>query len=266
MELTAAGRRLLPQAGRVLDAVDEIPGTLARSAPGRVKSLRIGTIDGMGARLDSLLDRLLGAEPDLQVTLESRPLAEHLRQVRLGKLDAVFVRGITAVEGLRVTPLWDDPMVVILPAGHPLAAAAEIDLARLADLPLRLVPREQNPPFVDLIIAGCRSAGFEPVFGPAFTTLQDTVAQIGIGPLSWTILAANQQIPPVGHRACALRVRDPVTVTTALVTGPVLTHLVELFMDCCREAAEAGTAEPPRGDTHPADSLDKPTQVRPEAP
>jgi hypothetical protein len=50
---------------------------------------------------------------------------------------------------------------------------------------------------VDLVRTACRAAGFEPVAGPPFTTMQDTLAAIGTGPPSWTVVyAAHARLLP----------------------------------------------------------------------
>lgn len=241
--LTVAGRRLLPQAQRVIDAVDEIPALVSDSGLCAAKSLRIGTIGGLGTRLNTLLDRLLSTDPEIRVSLSAKPLGERLRQVRSGKLDAAFVRALTASEGLQFTLLWEDPLLALLPAGHPAAASVDVDLALLAEIPLRIVSSERNPPFVGLVAAACRAAGFEPVSGPVFTTLQDTVAEIGTGSPSWTVIAANQEAQPMGPRVRALPIRPAVAVTTSLVTNPERTPLVDLLLACCREAVSSAPAQ-----------------------
>ena len=88
-------------------------------------------------------------------------------------------------------PLWDEPLVAAQPATHALAAHPMLALRQLSDLPLRLVPRDDNPGFHDFVLAACAAAGFQPVPGPAFTNTQDTLAEIGTGPACWTALYAS---------------------------------------------------------------------------
>jgi hypothetical protein len=42
------------------------------------------------------------------------------------------------------------------------------------------------------VTCSCRQAGFDPVFGPEFSTDQDILAEIGHGPPSWTVYYASQ--------------------------------------------------------------------------
>jgi DNA-binding transcriptional LysR family regulator len=186
----------------------------------RASTLRVGTSVGLGDRLEHVMAALTRRSPSLRVELVSAPIAERLQRVHDGDLDAAFVRGVDHHTGLRLEPVWDDPLVVALPADHPLAAAAEVDLAELAPLPLRIVVRERNWPLVDRVVGACRKAGFEPVLGPPFTTDQDTLAAIAVGEPTWTVYyEAQSKLLPVG-RVAFRRIGAPgLTMTTFLAIG-----------------------------------------------
>lgn len=142
--------------------------------------LRIGTSAGMGERLDLVLDTLAEAAPNLRVELASLTTAVRLERVARRELDAAFLRGVEdPPAGIRLIPVWHDPLLVVLPARHPVAERAGhglTDLAELTGLPLYLTARRNNPPLVDLVVDACQDAGFEPVPGPPHSSLQDTPA------------------------------------------------------------------------------------------
>ena len=160
----------------------------ASSAGGAGDILRLGTSQGLGERLDRILEALYKTAPSLEVQLVSAPAAERIARVRDGALDAAFVRGERTAPGVELLPAWQDPLTAALPALHSLAAQPVIRLAELSRVALRLAPRQDNPPFHDLILGACAEAGFQPLAGPPFTTLQDTLAGIGTGPPTWTVL------------------------------------------------------------------------------
>jgi DNA-binding transcriptional LysR family regulator len=220
VRVTAAGERLLPEARAVLAAAGRIRQVAADVAAGDGGILRVGTSQGLGERLDRTLEELRKTAPGLQVRLISAPAAERIAQVRAGELDAAFVRAVTAAPGIELLPTWQDPLTIALPATHPLAAQPAIQLAQLSAIPLRLAPRQHNPPFYDLILAACADAGFEPLSGPPFTTPQDTLAEIGAGPPTWTVLytAAADDLMPV--RRVAFRPLAGLTAQTCLAVPP----------------------------------------------
>jgi DNA-binding transcriptional LysR family regulator len=108
-----------------------------------------------------------------------------------GALDAALVRGGADHPGVRAEPVWADPIVVALPASHPLAAADRLRLTELRELPLRLPAHDENPPLVELIGGACRTAGFEPRLAPAMND-QDMLAAIAAGAPTWTVYYAAQ--------------------------------------------------------------------------
>ncbi|MFI6403927.1 LysR family transcriptional regulator [Streptomyces sp. NPDC050548] len=185
VRLTGAGERLLPEARAVLAAAER-----ARAAVAPPPGLRIGTSTGLGAHLDRVLGAFAERAPDVPVELFSLPVGERLARVAGGRLDAAFVRAVEPVPGVRVLPLWPDPLVAAVPASHPLAGRPEIRVDELAALPLALTERRNNPALVDLVVGACHSAGFEPLPGPVSGSLQDTLASIGTRPL-WTVVYAS---------------------------------------------------------------------------
>lgn len=240
VNLTDAGQRLLPEARAVLatvnQAIEAVTGLTEQPNSGH--TLRIGTADGLGARLDSILSRLHDTTPDLKLSLESATTWSRLERVRNGELDAAFVRILRKRNDIPTVPVWVDHLVAAVPAGHVLAGQSSLMLHQLADLPLRLVPRKDSPAFVDMITEACRSAGFEPTLGPPFTTLQNSLAEIGAGPPTWTVLYEGTicTIPPkrVAYRPLA---DNSMAITTSLAVRS-MTPMVKRLVEACSFAAQ----------------------------
>ncbi|MDF3290374.1 LysR family transcriptional regulator [Streptomyces silvisoli] len=219
VRLTPAGTRLLPEARAVLAAAERARAVVAEELAIQRDSLRIGTSTGMGERLDDVLTAFRELVPQAGVDLRYVPTRERLEQVAQGALDAAFVRGEQEEdERLRIVPVWQEPLVAVLPAAHPLAARDELPWEELAALPLRLTARRNNPPLVDLVLSACRDAGFEPIPGPPSTALQDTLAAIGSGTPMWTVVYAAHAAQLRAPRVAFVPFRSPgLTITTGLV-------------------------------------------------
>ncbi|MEV6877523.1 LysR family transcriptional regulator [Amycolatopsis sp. NPDC051128] len=186
VSLTEAGQRFLPHARAVLAAADRAADSVTEfRAP--AASVRLGTSEGLGDRLDRLLRSFTRLLPEAQLELVHAPTAQRLQRVRDGSLDATIVRGRWPSSGLDLTPLWTDEVLVALPAAHPLASAEVVSFADLATLPARLSSPERNRPLYELVLASCREAGFEPLLGKEFTTAQDTLGTLGFGRPHWTV-------------------------------------------------------------------------------
>ncbi|MFG3055192.1 LysR family transcriptional regulator [Kitasatospora sp. NPDC048239] len=224
VRLTAAGERLLPEARAVLAAAEQTRRVAAEITAGAEGVLRLGAVHGPGDRLYRVLAELAELAPRLRVRLTRAAPTQRLALVRSGALDAAFVRGPAAAPGLDLLPLWSDPLYAALPTAHPLAGpgdGAPLRLAQLADLPLRLAPHTDNPPFHGLVTAAWRAAGLTPPPpGPPFTTLRETLTEIADDPPSWTVFYQVSDLPPVPR--VAYRPLADLTVTTSLAvrSGP----------------------------------------------
>ncbi|WP_153034355.1 LysR substrate-binding domain-containing protein [Amycolatopsis sp. YIM 10] len=225
--LTEGGERLLPEALAVLSAADRVRSVAAEVADGGV--VRLGTVHGPGDRIYRVLGELADLAPELRVRLKRLAPAERLAAVRSGELDAALVRALPAARRLELLPVWHDPLLVALPAAHPLAAKSLLSLEDLADLPVRLAPRADNPPFHDLIRDACATAGIDPPEGPPFTSLAETMAEIAAGPPSWTVFYEGTGLPSVP--GVVVRPLSGQVLTTSLAVppgppGPALRHLL----------------------------------------
>lgn len=230
VRLSAAGERFVPEARATLAAAQR--ARAAVDPAGRAGLLRIGTSTGMGERLDRVLTALRAGTPPLEAELTSASTRARLDRVRSGGLDAAFVRGdVGPAAGLELLEVWDDELVVALPAGCVAAAQPRVELAALADLALQIVPRSVNAPLVDLVMNACAAAGFEPRMSAGEHTLQNTMAQIGSGADQWTVLyaahAATLRIARVAFRPISPPLSMPTLLAvradaTSRTLGPLL--------------------------------------------
>jgi DNA-binding transcriptional LysR family regulator len=139
VKLTDAGLALLPEARATLaaaaaarDAVDEVRGGL-RGTVG------LGTMQAQGMRaidLAGVLAAFRAEHPEVEVRIRhAGGSTEMAQQVREGRLDLAFVAlpGRGSTPGVELTRLAREPIVLAVPAGHPLAKHADIELAALSD-------------------------------------------------------------------------------------------------------------------------------------
>jgi DNA-binding transcriptional LysR family regulator len=234
--LTDAGLRFLPEARAVLAAADRARASFARDAA--PSTVRLGTSTGVGARLPALLAQLRRRVPGASVELVRVPAGERLRRVADGTLDAALLRGTAGHAGVQTVAVWTDPIAVALPSAHPLAAASTIEVAALAELPVRLPPRDANPALVDLVIGACRAAGFEPRLAPAMND-QDMLAAIATGPPTWTVYYAAQVAVLAGIDGVAFRspAEPPLEMPTLLAVPAGGSPLSEALVAACRAVA-----------------------------
>jgi len=193
VRLTAAGASLLPEARAVMAAVARARAAVAAAPVAGAGELRLGTSTGLGERLERVLDAFARLAPGVTLELVAAPASQRLARLADGTLDAAFVRSPVQAgdRGLRAVPLWRDVLVAAVSARHPIAAATCASFADLAELPLRLTARRNNPALVDLVVSALSAAGREPVSAPPASNLADTLAAIGADGASWTVVYAS---------------------------------------------------------------------------
>jgi DNA-binding transcriptional LysR family regulator len=187
VQLTPAGEALLPQARRLLAELDRAIVECRAVAAGGVGHLRLGSI---GAALNSvtpdLVRGLLDAVPGLAVRLTQLDTPVQLAALRAGEIDLGVVRAAGPAAGIQTEDLFSEPMVLAVPAAHPLATATRVSASDLRDEPFILWPRDSSPVFHDQVFAWCREAGFRPAVamegGDIETQLGLVSAAIGVSP------------------------------------------------------------------------------------
>jgi LysR family transcriptional regulator, benzoate and cis,cis-muconate-responsive activator of ben and cat genes len=149
VKLTDAGSTLLREGQAALDAVDAAErrtrrtGLAASGSPGLV----LVTKAGASSELLSKLLEAYAAEPDaVTVDVLLCGIAEQERLLRDGRADvALLHRPFDSTAGFDTEELSTEGQVVILPAGHPLAARAHLRMADVAALPDLPMPRWPGP-------------------------------------------------------------------------------------------------------------------------
>ncbi|SDS22396.1 LysR family transcriptional regulator [Actinoplanes derwentensis] len=137
VELTDAGRVLIGAAETIDAELLTAEREIARLATERVESLTVATFTSGGQRI--LPHALIGfttGHPAVELTvIESEP-EESLPLVRSGAADLALVYHFDGPPpipaGLDWLPLLDDPMWIVLPAGHRHAGRTSVAIAELA--------------------------------------------------------------------------------------------------------------------------------------
>ncbi|WP_086665569.1 LysR family transcriptional regulator [Lentzea kentuckyensis] len=134
VELTQAGRALLPEARRALSSVES-----ARDAVAAVQGLLRGTLS-VGSlqclhvvHLPAVLARFHELHPGVEIRMRQSGNAELVEEVRAGRLDLAFVaRPRRMADDLRVSTLASEPLVLACALGSPFAARDSVELSELA--------------------------------------------------------------------------------------------------------------------------------------
>ncbi|MGZ2406754.1 LysR family transcriptional regulator [Rhizobium leguminosarum] len=163
-ELTAAGTAFLGEAKASLAAAEKaklVAQSANRGETGRL-SLGFTASSAFNPVVSTTIRRFRARWPEVQLSLTEMNTLALMQKLERGELDAAFMRpGLDDPAGIRLRRLPDEPMVIALPASHPLARRSELPLAALADEPFILFPRLVGLSLYDDVVLACRKAGFE---------------------------------------------------------------------------------------------------------
>ncbi|MBL6079941.1 LysR family transcriptional regulator [Belnapia sp. T18] len=122
VRLTAAGARLLPQAGRVLRALEDARRAVLDDGTPR-GPLCLGALETTTAiRLGPALHDFVTAHPAVDLTLRTGTTAELLERVLAQEVEGAFLCGPVAHPALEVEPVWKEELVLLAaPGTRPLA-------------------------------------------------------------------------------------------------------------------------------------------------
>lgn len=137
VELTEAGRVLAETSDAITAELASAEEEIARLVTARTERLTVATFTSGGQRLlPAALIRFSAEHPGVELTVLENEPEDALPLVRAGAADLALVYHFDGpppgAKGLVWTPLLDDPMWIVMPAGHPLAGRESVALAELA--------------------------------------------------------------------------------------------------------------------------------------
>jgi DNA-binding transcriptional LysR family regulator len=174
VRLTDAGQALVGRADTILAELAAADAELAAIAGLRGGRVRVSTFASAATTLlPAAVATFRDRHPEVQVELSLvEATAEAVDGVRAGRADlALLTQPVDQpppglVEAHR---LFEDPMLVVLPAGHPLARRRALALADLAGEPW-VLGGGPGCSDRDTVLRACHAAGFEPRVTVAFPT------------------------------------------------------------------------------------------------
>jgi LysR family hydrogen peroxide-inducible transcriptional activator len=195
--LTSAGQEIAVRARRVLAEVEQMRETARRAADPEAGSIRLGMFPTLGPYLlPHVVPRVRARFPRLELLLVEEKTEALLAMLREGRLDAAVLALPLHEDWIEIEELFDEPFLLAVPAGHPLAARTSLALHELEHEHLLLLEeghclRDQALEVCSLGGAGERD-GFR---ATSLETLRQMVAA-GVGATLLPLLAVQPPVPP----------------------------------------------------------------------
>lgn len=182
VSLTEAGAVFLEDVRRMLAQLEEACRTAQRVGHGEAGYLRIGFIDSaVYDVLPTLLQAFRTRFPNVEVVLHQKASWEQIAELHSHMLDVGIIRPPIPATSLETLTIRQEPFVVALPVGHPLAEQKSIPLSALAHEPFVLFSRQIKTHFVAQVLQLCQQAGFEPQIAQEVHEMQTLVGLVAAG-------------------------------------------------------------------------------------
>jgi DNA-binding transcriptional LysR family regulator len=130
--------------------------------------------------LPSVLRVFRAEYPAVEVSLVERLPAQQAAGLAARRLD-VGIGPPPSPGEIESFLIVEEPLVAALPAGHRLAADAEVELAALASDPWVLLPARLRSPLRATVVAACAAAGITPQVHQVARQLDAVVALVSAG-------------------------------------------------------------------------------------
>ncbi|MFI9804849.1 LysR family transcriptional regulator [Streptomyces sp. NPDC052301] len=240
--LTAAGEALLPHARQVLSAWEAGAAAVEAAKAAQRSTLVVGmsTSPGRGGLLPAIRSRFTAVHPGVTVRLRQSSWDDPTAGLADGGTDVAFV-WLPLPDGQRYawTVVAEEPRLLALPQGHPLAARAEVDFTELLDEPFLALPRSAGP-LRDHWLALDARAGRPPRIGAEIAGAEEAYEAL-VGGLGVCLVAAGNTplISLGGVTTRPVRGIGPSRYVLAWRREDEERPLVRAYVRACRETVAA---------------------------
>ncbi|OZI38143.1 LysR family transcriptional regulator [Bordetella genomosp. 10] len=137
--LTQAGKLFLEHVPRVFAALEQARDSVKAAANGFHGQLRVALSDGIApSRFSSFLALCRQEEPEVEIRLSEVPLSHQIKGLCNDMYDVGFAQSDEVGDGLIAEPVWSEPLMVAVPARHPLLTYKHLPLKEVLRYPLVL--------------------------------------------------------------------------------------------------------------------------------
>jgi DNA-binding transcriptional LysR family regulator len=162
VELTEAGTALLEPARAALRAADAAVAATQAAARGEVGDVSIGLSAGAWYGLGELFEALHERHPGLRLHVRQQSSSPLVDDVRRGDLDLAVGLCVRIPRDLAAQRLKDEPVVLVVPAGHRLAGETTVGLDEVRHETFAIDDPTEGPDYNAAVLDLCAAAGFTP--------------------------------------------------------------------------------------------------------
>lgn len=201
---TPIGQEILQAARSIVEESERIRELAKHAQDPMARTIHLGVIPTLGPYyLPHALTLVHKKHPDLRLLLREEMTPQILEHLANGKLDAGLLALPVNDDSLRVEPLFYEPFLAALPAGHPLAKRDTLKVSDIINEKLLLLDEGHCLRDQALDVCGSGSRGREEVRATSLETLRQMVA-MGLGLTLLPALAVDAG-PRISKKAVEIR-------------------------------------------------------------
>lgn len=180
--LTRAGHLFLDHVPRIFTALEQARSSVKAAAAGFQEQLRVALSDGITpSRLTALLAQCRQEEPEVDIRLFQVPLTQQLRGLQDDLYDVGFAQSADVGDGIVAELAWSDPLVVAVPARHPLLKYKRIPLDEVLHYPLVMGDPQHCEGYDRQIVRVLRSVDMDPLVAEQVSSLDLLLTLVAAG-------------------------------------------------------------------------------------
>lgn len=220
--LTPAGETLLPEVRELLARAQALPARARAAAAGEVGRVRLAFVSTIGFEtLPAWVREFRVLCPEVALELVEATGDVQLEAFARSDIDAGLMLHSPgfAPPGLERLPVSEEPLVLALPARHPLARVSRPALSDVLAQPLVIFPRRILPSLHDAIVGLYHAAGLAPAIAQEAIQMQTIINLVwgGIG-VAWV----PQSVTKFRRAGVVYRRADELASATRRKSSPVL--------------------------------------------
>ncbi|MBI5937746.1 MAG: LysR family transcriptional regulator [Betaproteobacteria bacterium] len=236
---TPIGREIVGSARLILLEAERIRQLAKYAEDPMGRTVQIGVIPTLGPYyLPHAMLRVCEAYPKLRLLLREVMTPHLLAQLHEGTLDAGLLALPIDEEGLTVAPLFSEPFLAAVPAGHALAKKAKVSLDELSQANLLLLEEGHCLRDQALAVCGLQGLAGEEVRATSLETLRQMVAMdIGVTLLP-RLACAGPALPGIAIKPLADKGAGRVIALVWRKRTPYLDTMTRLAQTLARNLPE----------------------------
>ena len=180
--MTRAGKQFFEYVPRIFASLQQAKDSVKSATNGFHGQLRIALSDGISPTcFSALLAICRQEEPEIEIRLFEVPVSQQIKGLLDDLYDVGFAQLDEVGEGLTAEPVWNEPLMVAVPARHPLLAYKHVPLDELLRYPLALSDTSTCEGHARQVERVLRRANQEPLIADRVTSFDLMMTLVSAG-------------------------------------------------------------------------------------